>query len=122
MSMAHLTDDITSVLLTYMHRHNLTVQPEFRRAVLRLTLQALMEWEVSAAIHAGHYERIGSRKTYRNGYRERQYLSRLGEITLHIPKLRRGTYTPRFLREAEPLILDWSHRVFLREVRGDDIQ
>jgi transposase-like protein len=120
--MAHLTDDTATALLAYMRRHNLTVQPEFRRAVLRLTLQALMEWEVSAAIHAGHYERIGSRKTYRNGYRERVYQSRLGEITLHIPKLRQGTYSPRFLQAAEPLILDWSQRVFLRDVQGEDIR
>lgn len=37
------------------------------------------------------------RETYRNGYRDRQYNTRLGTLDLRIPKLREDTYFPPFL-------------------------
>ena len=41
--------------------------------------------------------RSDERETYRNGYRDRQYNTRLGTLDLRIPKLREGTYFPSFL-------------------------
>ena len=37
------------------------------------------------------------RQTYRNGYRDRAYDTRLGTLQLRIPKLRQGSYFPPFL-------------------------
>jgi transposase-like protein len=69
--------------------------------VLRETLAwfvgALMEAEVSERIGAGLHERSPERTTHRNGYRERAWQTRAGEITLQIPRLRAGSYFPSFL-------------------------
>ena len=69
--------------------------------VLRETLawfvRELMEAEVAGQIGAGLHERSPDRLTHRNGYRERGWQTRAGEITLQIPRLRSGTYFPSFL-------------------------
>jgi hypothetical protein len=48
-------------------------------------------------IRAGRYERSTERRTQRNGYRERLWETRVGEIPLRIPKLRTGSYFPSLL-------------------------
>lgn len=70
---------------------------EYLRESLRLLAQSMIEWEVSAAIAASHYERNTERRTQRNGYRQRTWQTQLGEITLFIPKLRKGAYYPSLL-------------------------
>src|SRR5690606_22737859 len=53
---------------------------------------------------AALYERAEGRATHRNGYRERELETRMGSLSLAIPKLRTGTYFPSFLeprRRAE---------------------
>jgi len=69
--------------------------------VLRETLawfvRELMEAEVTAQIGAGLHERSAERTTYRNGYRERAWQTRAGDVALAIPRLRSGTYFPSFL-------------------------
>jgi putative transposase len=57
----------------------------------------LMEAEVSARIGAGLHEKAPERLTHRNGYRERGWNTRVGEIELAIPRLRAGSYFPSFL-------------------------
>jgi putative transposase len=73
--------------------------------VLRETLawfvRELMEAEVAAQIGAGLHERSAEWVTHRNGYRERAWQTRAGEIALQIPRLRSGTYFPSFLRAAQ---------------------
>ncbi|OPZ41423.1 MAG: Transposase, Mutator family [Actinobacteria bacterium ADurb.BinA094] len=69
--------------------------------VLRETLawfvRELMEAEVAEQIGAGLNEKSAERVTHRNGYRERLWKTRVGEITLAIPRLRSGSYFPSFL-------------------------
>jgi transposase-like protein len=69
--------------------------------VLRETLAwfvgELMEAEVTQQIGAGLHEKSAERVTHRNGYRERGWLTRAGEIELAIPRLRAGSYFPSFL-------------------------
>jgi len=67
------------------------------RALLGRMLRLVMEAEVSALCGAEHGERSEGRRTYRNGYRERLFETRLGSIDLAIPKLRTGSYLPSFL-------------------------
>src|SRR5439155_22255334 len=51
----------------------------------------LIEAEVSAQVGAAHGERAPERRTtQRNGYRPRQWDTRVGTIELAIPKLRQG--------------------------------
>src|SRR5690606_27944928 len=48
-------------------------------------------------IGAERYQHSPERVTQRNGYRERTWETRVGEIPLRIPKLRQGVYYPDFL-------------------------
>lgn len=69
--------------------------------VLRETLAwfagELMEAAVAGQMGAGLHERSAERLTHRNGYRERRWQTRTGEIELAIPRLRSGSYLPSFL-------------------------
>jgi len=70
---------------------------DFLREGLRWVIQELMETEVSAQIGAERYQRSDERTTCRNGYRSRQWDTRLGTLELAIPKLRTGSYFPSWL-------------------------
>jgi len=77
---------------------------DFLREAVQVLCQALMELEVSRKVGAERYERSDQRTTYRNGYRTRQWETRVGPVSLRIPKLREGTYFPSLLeprRRAE---------------------
>ena len=71
---------------------------DFLRESLAWVVQQLMEAEVTALVGAERGERAPeARLTHRNGYRPRPWQTRVGELELAIPKLRRGSYFPSFL-------------------------
>ncbi len=77
---------------------------DFLREGVRVLAQALMEVEVSGQIGAAHNERTPDRVAWRNGYRPRDWDTRVGTVELQIPKLRQGSYFPSLLeprRRAE---------------------
>jgi putative transposase len=77
---------------------------DFLREGVRTLTQALMEVEVAAQIGAEHGERTPQRVTHRNGYRPRDWDTRVGTVELEIPRLRQGSYFPSILeprRRAE---------------------
>jgi len=81
---------------------------DFLREALRVLTQELIELEVSRQIVAERHERSAERVTYRNGYRERAWDTRVGTIDLRIPKLRKGSYFPSLLeprRRAEKALV-----------------
>jgi len=81
---------------------------DFQREAAALVVGLLMDAEVSKQIGAGRYERSEERATQRNGYRERSWETRVGEVPLRIPKLRQGSYYPSFLeprRRAERALM-----------------
>jgi putative transposase len=59
-------------------------------------LREVMEAEVSAAAGADWYERSSEREAHRNGYRQREWDTRVGTLELSIPRLRTGSYFPSF--------------------------
>lgn len=70
---------------------------DLRAATARLTetvLNALMSMQADEECGAGWGERSEDRVNSRNGYRERALSTTAGELTLRIPKLRRGSYFP----------------------------
>jgi len=71
--------------------------PDFLRGIAEAVLQLLMEADVEGQIGAGRHERSAERLTWRNGYRDRGFDTRLGTLQLRIPKLRQGSYFPPFL-------------------------
>jgi transposase-like protein len=67
------------------------------RDAMALVLQELIELEASQAIGAGRYERREERTTHRNGSRSRLLSTKAGDVELHIPKLREGSFFPALL-------------------------
>ncbi|MGH2745649.1 MAG: IS256 family transposase [Thermoleophilaceae bacterium] len=59
--------------------------------------EALMGAEADALCGAGYGERSPERVNRRNGYRERDWDTRVGSIELAVPKLREGSYFPDWL-------------------------
>jgi putative transposase len=77
---------------------------DWLREGVRVLAQALMDAEVSAQIGATHGQRTPDRITHRNGYRPREWDTRVGTVELQIPRLRQGSYLPSWLeprRRAE---------------------
>src|SRR5690606_6824387 len=69
------------------------------REMLAAFAQALMSAEASAQCGAAYGERSGERTNSRNGYRHRDWDTRVGTIDLAIPKVREGSYYPAWLLE-----------------------
>jgi transposase-like protein len=67
------------------------------REAVRLVAQELIEAEAAQAIGAGRYERTPERTTHRNGSRTRLLSTKAGDVELHIPKLREGSFFPALL-------------------------
>ena len=84
-------------LLELLNKAEQGADPDFLRDGLKLLAQELMDAEVTQLVGAGLHERAETRLTYRNGYREREWDTRVGTIDLDIPKLRAGTYFPSLL-------------------------
>jgi transposase-like protein len=70
---------------------------DFLREGVRVLTQALMEIEVSQQLGAERYERTSERVGQRNGYRERDWDTRVGTIGLRVPRVREGGYVPGWL-------------------------
>lgn len=99
--------DVSMQLFQLLDKTGITLDDQLRE-VIRVYVQALMEAEVTKRIGAEPYERSEERVTQRNGYRERPWKTRMGEITLAVPKLREGSYFPSMLeprRMAEKALL-----------------
>jgi putative transposase len=79
----------------------------FLRALAETVLQIIMDADVEALIGAGRHERSADRLTYRNGYRDRTLETRLGSLSLRIPKLRQGSYFPGFLEPRRTVEKPW---------------
>jgi len=69
------------------------------REMLKAVAERLMSFEADAICNAAYGERSGDRTNRRNGYRERQWDTRVGSIELAVPKLRKGSYYPDWLLE-----------------------
>ena len=76
---------------------------DFLREAVAMVATELMEAEIAGQIGAGHGERSPDRATHRNGYRERLWETRVGEIELAVPRKRSGeAYFPSFLEPRRP--------------------
>src|SRR4029450_1630092 len=80
----------------------------------RTLAQALMEVEVAAQIGAEHGQRTPGRVPPRNGYRPRDWDTRVGTVELEIPRLRQGSYFPSILeprrcaeRGLGAVVMEW---------------
>ena len=79
------------------------------RESVAFMVRELIEAELTARIGAEHGERAPERRVaQRNGYRYREWDTRVGTLELAIPKLRRGSFMPSILeprRRAEQALV-----------------
>ena len=66
--------------------------------LVELLVQELLEVEFSEQLGAKRYERTEGRCGYRNGHRERQLHTRVGTLTLRVPRDREGKFSTRLFK------------------------
>ena len=99
-----MADETSMALDELVRKAQLSDDVDFLRDGVRALAQALMEVEVTQHVGAGRYERSPERKGERNGTRERRWDTRVGSLTLSVPRVRDGSYFPSLLeprRRAE---------------------
>src|SRR5437588_7238148 len=92
-----MADALSMALTDLLRKHGVDGDLDFLRERVRLMTQRLMELEVEEQLGAGRYERTVDRTGQRNGYRERQWDTRVGSIALSVPRIRHGGYLPTLL-------------------------
>lgn len=79
------------------------------RQMLTTLIHDVLEREFTQFVGAGPYERADSRRTWRNGTRERTWLTRVGALTLRVPRDRTGRFQAslfaRYERSEKSLVL-----------------
>jgi transposase-like protein len=82
---------------------------DWLRGLLEWLLQELLEVEFAEFLGAEPYERSEARRGYRNGYRERGLITRVGRLTLRVPRDRQGRFSSelfeRYQRSEKALVL-----------------
>jgi transposase-like protein len=85
--------------LTWFRKQLEQADSDLLREMISAFTDALMNAEVDALCGAGYGERSLERVNSRNGHRERSWDTRVGTVSLAIPKLRQGSYFPDWLLE-----------------------
>jgi putative transposase len=96
------------------------------RKVMETTIQRILEEELTSFLQAESHERTQDRKGYRNGYKPRALMTRLGRMELLIPKDREGRFQTelfdRYQRNEKALMLSlvemYVHGVSTRKVKA----
>src|SRR5207245_1937373 len=100
--------NLRMTLLDLLNKSEQGADPNFLRDGVRLLAQELMDAEVSDLVGAEPHERTAGRTTYRNGYRDREWDTRVGTLELQIPSSARGPTS----RACSSLAADMSARCF----------
>ncbi len=92
-----MADALRIELLELLRKSEADPGTDFLKEGVKALAQALMEAEVEGLVGAGRHERTDGRKGYRNGYREREWDTRVGTVGLLVPRVRAGGYVPALL-------------------------
>src|SRR3954471_17603482 len=92
-----MADTVSMALAELVRKAEQNGDVDFLRDGVRVLSQALMEVEVSQHLGAERHERTAERSGQRNGYREREWDTRVGTIGLRVPRVRDGSYFPAML-------------------------
>ncbi len=77
------------------------LETDWLRDLVEWLYQEMLEMEFTDHLGAGHYERTPTRQGYRNGYRERQLRTRVGTLTLRVPRDREGKFSTRLFERCQ---------------------
>jgi putative transposase len=127
--MEHTTmaDDLRIGLDALLRKAQLNEDIDFLREGVRVLSQAIMELEVTQHLGAERYERTTERQGQRNGYRERQWDTRVGTIELKVPRVRDTSFFPSLLdprKRAERALVAVVQEAYVQGVstrRVDDL-
>ncbi len=76
--------------------------------LLEAVVNQVLAAQVSDHLQAEPYERTEARRGYRNGYKPRQLITRVGTLNLRVPQARDGTFSPdlfeRYQRSEQALV------------------
>ena len=114
-------------LLELLRKRGVDGDVDFLQEALMVLMNAILDAEVTARIGSERGERSPDRLTYRNGYRSRQWDTRVGTMELRIPKLREGSYFPSLLeprRRSEKALMAVVQQAYVDGVstrRVDDL-
>lgn len=92
---------------------------DFLKEAMLALLTEFMEMQIAKMVGAGRHERSDQRQDQRNGYRERQFDTRVGTLDLAVPRLRKGNYMPSFLEprsRAEQALLNVIQEAYVHGV------
>lgn len=122
-----MADDVRMALNDLLRKMDLDDDVDFLRDGVRVLAQALMELEVSQQLGAERHERTAARTGQRNGYRARQWDTRVGTIDLQVPRVRDGGFIPSLLeprKRAERALVSVVQEAYVQGVstrRVDDL-
>ncbi|MDQ3906584.1 MAG: IS256 family transposase [Actinomycetota bacterium] len=92
-----------------LEQHLADASPDLLPKMIASLANAMMSAQADQACGAGYGERSDQRVNRRNGYRSREWDTRVGTVELAIPKLREGSYFPDWLlthrRRAEQALV-----------------
>ena len=86
-----------------------TIPEELLRTMVQGVMQEMLEAEFTRVLGATRHERTAARRGYRNGTRERRLVTRVGRLTLRVPRDRAGLFQPalfaRYERSEQAVVL-----------------
>jgi transposase-like protein len=92
-----------------LEKHLADASPDLLREMIAAFANAMMSAGADQVCGAGYGQRSDQRVNRRNGYRSREWDTRVGTVELAIPKLREGSYFPDWLlthrRRAEQALV-----------------
>jgi transposase-like protein len=92
-----MADEMRMALEALLRKAQMERDADFLREGVRMLGEALMELEVTQHVGAERHARTPERSGQRNGYREREWDTRVGTIELRVPRVRDGGYFPSLL-------------------------
>ncbi len=122
-----MTDALRIGLTELLRKAQMEEDGDFLREGMRVFAEAVMELEVTQHLGAERHARTATRSGQRNGYRERQWDTRVGTIDLQVPRVRDGSYFPALLdprRRAERALTAVVQEAYVQGVstrRVDDL-
>src|SRR5919202_4182069 len=122
-----MADSLSMALTELLRKAEAEPDLDTLREGVRVLTQALMELEVAQHLGAERYQRSPERQGERNGYREREWDTRVGTLELRVPRVRDGSFFPSLLeprKRAERALVATVREAYVQGVstrRVDDL-